>query len=485
VRSWLPKLRGETWALVAAVAFYLALALPRLSYPGLQHDELLFANAALGGIDHTFVWVKAGGVIVYLLSYVGALKAWLYAPIFRLFGVSVWTIRFPAVALSAFGLGLTFFLGRRGLGAKAAALAVLLLVSNATFLWATKVDHGPVVLEFVLEVSALAAFLEGAGPLFFAACLLGLFQKISFFFWLFGFLPAAFAFFPARRRLLLLTGAGGAAYLAAWASWMGIPFGRNVLHAGFGARLAQLSPVFLSVLDGSAFPGFLWGTRSAAPWAALLVVGILLAGAARVVARAPTPPLVKALLFQAPISLGLVLLTAPAWAYWHFFFLLPGISLVVASLCGAWGRAGTALFGVLLASQLYGEARSVARIGTPPANARFTMAIYPLIDFCRSAEAPCLSLDWGTHAQILAFVPGRAYRELSAGVDPAAYYVSYDGLQLVNHQETERFFRGAELEGWTPVLVKRIPENTPAVFNVYRMTREGAPVTSSGPGSPR
>src|SRR5690606_14881322 len=71
------------WALVAGFA---GAALHRISRPGPLYDEILFVNAALGGIDGSFVHSTVLGVPFMLMSYVGALKAWLHAPVFALFG---------------------------------------------------------------------------------------------------------------------------------------------------------------------------------------------------------------------------------------------------------------------------------------------------------------------------------------------------------------------------------------------------------------
>ena len=59
-----------------------------LSDPGLQYDELLFVNAALGDTHpyHGFIYNEALGIPTMLMAYIGALKAWLYAPIFSIFG---------------------------------------------------------------------------------------------------------------------------------------------------------------------------------------------------------------------------------------------------------------------------------------------------------------------------------------------------------------------------------------------------------------
>src|SRR3954465_8078858 len=103
----------ESWGrsalpLVCILAYLLA-ALPHLRFPGIEYDEILFGNAALGPIDGMYVTAKIGPVPLLLMEYIGALKAWLFMPIFALCGVSPETIRIPMLLLSAGTLVLVYF----------------------------------------------------------------------------------------------------------------------------------------------------------------------------------------------------------------------------------------------------------------------------------------------------------------------------------------------------------------------------------------
>ena len=120
-------LAGVIVALVTA--FFLLANGAGLSDPGLQYDELLFVNAALGNTHafHGFIYSESLGVPTMLMPYIGALKAWIYTPIFYVFGVSVDSIRVPILLLAALTLMFAVLLVHRLLGTWAAvALAVLL-----------------------------------------------------------------------------------------------------------------------------------------------------------------------------------------------------------------------------------------------------------------------------------------------------------------------------------------------------------------------
>ncbi len=72
--------------------------------PGLYYDEALFVNAASGGVTDLFVYKRFAGIPTMLMPYIGALKSWLYFPIFTLFGIDIVTIRLPAILLGALAL---------------------------------------------------------------------------------------------------------------------------------------------------------------------------------------------------------------------------------------------------------------------------------------------------------------------------------------------------------------------------------------------
>jgi hypothetical protein len=68
--------------------YFALLAGRHIAIPGLYCDEVLFVNAATRGTSHSFVSRRIFGVPVMLMSYIGALKAYLYFPIFKLLAFS-------------------------------------------------------------------------------------------------------------------------------------------------------------------------------------------------------------------------------------------------------------------------------------------------------------------------------------------------------------------------------------------------------------
>src|SRR3984885_12216626 len=98
--------RTAWWAAATvggAVAFFVTVASLWLDRPGLYMDETNFVDAALGGhFPHQiYVYQRLGGVPLLIIPYIGTVKAAIYAPIFALWGVSVSTVRIPAIVISA------------------------------------------------------------------------------------------------------------------------------------------------------------------------------------------------------------------------------------------------------------------------------------------------------------------------------------------------------------------------------------------------
>ena len=84
---------GAALTLWVAIALWIVLSVNFIPLAGVQNDEALFASP-LYQIQNQDVpapiWQRR--VPVMVMSYLGALKAFLYAPVLGLFGASIWTI---------------------------------------------------------------------------------------------------------------------------------------------------------------------------------------------------------------------------------------------------------------------------------------------------------------------------------------------------------------------------------------------------------
>ena len=133
------------------VAVFLSLGLLLIPLLGLQTDEVMFIHA---------LWVPKGGVAWFsffhhyypsmMMSYLGALKSWLYAPLLAVCDVTVWTVRIPVLLCGALTIVLVGLVVKQIHGTAAAAVAITLLGTDPVFLATEVFDWGPVVLQNLL-----------------------------------------------------------------------------------------------------------------------------------------------------------------------------------------------------------------------------------------------------------------------------------------------------------------------------------------------
>jgi len=264
------RVAGVTIAL--STIFFVLVNCVGLADPGLEYDELLFVNGALGvpHAYHDFIYREALGVPTMLMPYIGALKAWLYEPVFAVFGVSVNSIRIPAVLLAAFAVLLAIVLVRRLLGLWPAVLLAILLATDPAFGAMARTDWGPIVLSALLRLAALLcyfAFLRRGSVrylwLMVLALSLGLFNKLDYAWFIAAFGVAAVVVHhrellgAVRRRpaaviapVVVLVGVCIAAFFA-----LILPADRLPLpeaHKSLGGRISEVAHLFRGTYNGSA-----------------------------------------------------------------------------------------------------------------------------------------------------------------------------------------------------------------------------------------
>lgn len=193
------------------------LFIPRL---GIEVDEAIVTNGIYPNGAPWYSWKIGGAEIpVMLISYLGALKTWMYSLLFLAVPPRPMSLRLPTLLLAAGSLWLFFGLLDRALSRRAAWTGTLLLATDTSYLLMNTVDYGPVTLQFVLKFAALLAlvrFHQNGGRAFLSLgfFLLGvaMWDKAVFAWVLFGFAAGALAAFPgAIRAHLSLRNLGTAA----------------------------------------------------------------------------------------------------------------------------------------------------------------------------------------------------------------------------------------------------------------------------------
>jgi 4-amino-4-deoxy-L-arabinose transferase-like glycosyltransferase len=268
-----------------AVALFVVINCIGLSDPGLQYDELLFVNGALGATHpyHGFIYSEALGVPTMLMAYIGALKAWLYAPIFSLFGVTVDTVRIPAVLMAGVALALATALIARLLGRWPAVVLAILLASDPVYGAVSRADWGPIVISALMRCAALLcyfAFLRRGSVkylwLLVLMMTLGLFNKLDYV-WFIAAIGLAALLVHGRDLLTLLKDRQVAVLtpVACFAVVLVAAFFDLILPASelplggsklsFSGRLHEVVHLFWITVNGSGVYEYMTGSSIAHP----------------------------------------------------------------------------------------------------------------------------------------------------------------------------------------------------------------------------
>lgn len=191
------------WLVITAACVFVFLAAYRINLPGLYFDELIFVDAAQGNPDTAWIHMRLGSVPVFIIPYLGALKAWIYAPVFRLFGVSALTVRLPVILIGALTLLIFYWAIRRELGAVWAAIVVWIMAVDPANIFLSRLDWGPTVLMHLFQAFILALWFSYRNKrklwkigLVFVCFGLGFFDKFNFVWLVSAFVIGVFLCYP-------------------------------------------------------------------------------------------------------------------------------------------------------------------------------------------------------------------------------------------------------------------------------------------------
>ncbi len=191
---------------------FLALATVALDKPGYYYDEVIFVPVSLRVLGECEVDAAVTSQVgcyplMQTLGYVGAVKAWLHAPIFAAFGINLWTVRLPSILIGLVTLLFAWSFVRHELGAIWAALLLALLATDPVFLNHARLDWGPQMIAACMRVLSLAALWRWLQTgrmhwlaILCAAFLTGFVDKLNFI-WVIGAFSAA-AVVAAGRHVL-------------------------------------------------------------------------------------------------------------------------------------------------------------------------------------------------------------------------------------------------------------------------------------------
>jgi len=429
-------------AVVALLAIRVGLSWHAIGDPGLQQDETLFVNAAtlrLPGLNlvHSF-----GRVPLMIFPYIGALKSWLYYPLFKVFGNSAAVIRVPAVVITSLGLLFVYPAVRDLVNRPVALLAFVALCFDNSVFWLTRDDVGPSALEFALKCAALFCAARFARTprqrwilLLLAVLALGVFNKLNFI-WIVNAATVVSLIVAVRYRdrlraqwRIAATWIGGLALI--YAAW-----GIYYLHYHIGSIVgpsgnsliqpwADFDPGTSGILSGTWF--YSYALAPLAPRAAIvwIVIALFTAGAIASVAvpRLRSLPVAALALTTVLISFQ-TLITLQATAGWHYVAIYPFVTIVAAYGVYAIARivllrdtlVYVALAGAAILALTYDGllmAKYFDQIGSEPTNAAWSPAIYNLSRDLRHTKGTIFTADWGILNPLFALDPSGRFRELA------------------------------------------------------------------------
>lgn len=439
--------------LILLLALRTGLSLYLINRPGLQYDETLFVNAATLRIPGDFLLHSLGGIPLMVFPYIGALKSWLYDPIFDVFGTTATTIRFPVVLLVGLGILLLYPAVRDLVNRPVALLACSALCFDNSVFWLTRDDVGPSAIEIFLKCACLycaARFARTRSArwlaLLLSGLLLGTFNKLNFIWTVNAVTAASLVVAIFHHRSLrdhtrsVAVWVGGLVVI--YASFSAYYFGEHIgsLLGGSGGGLGQPWSVFHtgteSILSGTWFYAYALGPLGTRSGIALIVVVLFLAGALASVALRPYRNL--AISCTALITLLIAvqnLLTPQGTAGWHYISIYPFVTVVAAygayagvhALVPArrYAYAALALIGAITLAYdgvLIGKYFS-SLSSREPTNAAWSPAVYQLSRDVQALPGTVFTADWGISNPLFALHPARRYDELAfafAAATPAS-----------------------------------------------------------------
>jgi Dolichyl-phosphate-mannose-protein mannosyltransferase len=436
------------WLLVAILV--IVLSQQNLSSPGLYYDEAISGGLAkdfITGQPHPHMSnIQLCNVFgrpfpLFVQSYYGALKSWLFIPPFAVFGTTLAVLRLTSLACALVALLLFVLAVRLWLGLPAAIVAGALLVADPNFFFLSLLDWGPAIPPFLCRCAAFYFALawwrtRKAGYLLSASFFLGLglFNKADFAAFLGGTGVAVACFYGKQllsvlraRPSLIAIGSLGF-LLGSWPMIWRLPrIVASTLPRQVGpGELNEKLQTWAALYDGSYIErlmssGGLFGEMYKHPSNAHSLLWLVLAIAmVSLLAICIFPQRSKERRVAGFLLLGFVLTTAGIFAMpgavriHHAILAYPFPQLIIAAACtflwqrrpgGLVQRGGRVAIVValliLLASQVQAIRKTEQLLSQTGGRGWWSNV---LDDFCRQnadrTDLTIISLDWGFNEQL-------------------------------------------------------------------------------------
>ena len=262
------EVRGEVLLVVLLATLFVALSLPNLDRPGLYYDEAYDAAVAVDilSVAPPQIPVPSFSFFGFRLplktyGWGGALKVYLFLPLFSLFGPSVTVMRIMNLCVGVGNIALTYCLARRFLARFPSFVVSSLLVLDPNFIFETRVDWEPSSFAYLFRVAGSFFLAEGwlkrekvKMALSLACFALGVYNRVTFHIFFIPFCLSLFLFFRKeirqgfKERFLSRKGVGCFVLIVAMVT------SDSFRHLPFGAlpnlSFARRASLFMNFLQG-------------------------------------------------------------------------------------------------------------------------------------------------------------------------------------------------------------------------------------------
>jgi hypothetical protein len=529
--------RTKIWLVVfmACLGFVLS-GWALMPYNGIEADEALVGDPIFGPVFGDFrIRISHQIIPLMLMDYVGALKSWLYWPIFAIFKPSPESLRWPVLIIGAVTVGLFYLLLARIAGPRAALGGCFLLATDTIFLMTTEFDWGPVAIQHLMSVTACLLLLRFSNTgswkslLFgFFALGLGLWDKALFAWVIGGLCVAAAVVFPREvlRRLTIknLSVALAGFLLGAWPllvfnarhHWPTIKNNASIS----GANVAQKVEALKRTINGSGLFGYMVNDSSSIPpeppehrlervsraiaeftrepHQNFLVPALLISLLTAPLWGTSRRPILFALVFMAVTWMQMAVTKNAGGSAHHAVLLWPFPQFVVALALAAASRRfmrwGGAAFGAVIAflcvTNLLVTNEYLACLMRYGPALTWTDAIYPLSNSLRNENRDVIVMDWDIYDQLLLIkrgavkmrsgffdvmngAPGEKERIASLLADPGAVFVTHTPENQFFPLPNRKLETTAAGLGFRKELLQTVMDgHGRKVFEVYQFVKE-------------
>lgn len=509
LKSWVNK----NSLVLFFISVYFLLSVIKIQYPGVNNDQLMFVNTATFNPDNFFLWKSWHGIPMMVFPYIGALKSYLYMPIFHFFGVNILSIRLPQIILICITWWILYKALSIAFNKKVALVTILFLSLDPSIIAYSKIDQGPTVLEFFFKILAVCLFFLFVSTKkkiyflgIFPVLALGIFNKLNFIWFVNAFMvstvflywPEIYKEFKRFGRLAPFVIVAGGYFMLA-KLFLRISKEVTLSYKDFTDPVA-FSNLFnnlqifynnlFNIINGNILFKTMYGKdpTELGGYFSTFIFLLLFAGMGYAVIK---HKLSKHHLFFISVigfTIFQLLLTKKAISAWHALAIYPFFTAVLALSILQIKRIANFLIVSIVVYEILVNLSYISQYSKPTKAIAYSSSIYSLIDFAKGSNAKFICLDVDICNQLLSFNQGvNKYKEPFFYLDPPTYnysfiklndtfskpndylFVAHGDLQSHFPELKKQFFSYLAGRGINYKRIKELKDGEVTAFEVYKV----------------